>query len=495
MTPSTRRRVGWALLVLGTVALGVGYVGWGLKPFAGTLYVAKDSRERSVVSIAGSTIPPNISAIAGQPIYRDVEGAAVRFESPRAAEAAVDPTQRYDVVGLPFLVCVRTLESFASATESYGLSIVYPDREETQDLVTGGEVIVNGQPYAVRAIQPWTGLVRDGGGVPMVALRYRDNARDEFVTALLADGDWRALTQHTSLRFQWAQDEAAAQSFCREVPPPELSGRWGARDDVRITWIEHLRPGSGLDLLDGRSVTLQSFTPPANGAPASIQLSITRNGTTSVEKLEANAPERGDFRFEYWASGERLLSVAAYREGAVLFSARGPELDAAVRELREGETWRGPDGAELELAQAMPQARPVPPGYVDVTVLDAHGERIALRAGERIRVGDAFLSLVGPGRAPRERTGFVILDADGAERAAFSLEATFETAQSASYDGWTLVPELSDPTYPSVVAFGVYSARSRMPFVPGALLVLLGVALLTTSAVSATPPSGPQSEP
>ena len=205
--------------------------------------------------------------------------------------------------------------------------------------------------------------------------------------------------------------------------------RWGGRDEGRTHWFHSFKPGAGVELADGRVITLRGL----DSAETAIEVDILDRNELSSRRIQANADDPL-IVFEHPSSMRDMLLLYAWDDAevhAAYFSQAG---DSSREVIASGREWKpGAGEFAIRLEQVSRAAVAVEAGQDTIfeAVLDFSSSRVRVRQGEAVRMGDALLRYT---RVPKEKTGsypMTLVDARGRE-SQFLLEPgkpyTFSTA-------------------------------------------------------------------
>lgn len=358
---------------------------------------------------------------------KSVTVATARFvDRPYSGFARIARGRPFDATGFRLIVNDTLQQAGNPFVDT--LKISQYGEDEYLRLSVGAEVQVNDSVATVVALRPFVGLWPDAQGVPMasVSVRHRDSWTDDI---LLRSDQWLLVEGGIAIRFLWCKTEEEARRLAEGGRPGIETARWGVRDEGRTHWFHSFIPGAGVELADGRVVTLRGL----DSAEAAIEVGIFDRNEVSSRRIQANADDPL-IVFEHPSSMRDMLLLYAWDDAEVLATYFPQAGDSSREAIANGREWKpGVGDFAIRLEQVSRAAVAVEAGQDTIfeAVLDFYSSRVRVRQGEAVRMGDALLRYT---RVPKEKTGsyhMTLVDARGRE-SQFALELgkpyTFSTA-------------------------------------------------------------------
>jgi hypothetical protein len=278
------------------------------------------------------------------------------------------------------------------------LSVSTGSIEETHEWIPGSEIAVAGRIYRVETVRTWKGLLPMTGGAQMVSVTLLRPDALPIEDILLRTGQRLDIGGDVSLDLRECigRDDALAliAAAALDVDP----GKWGIADGGGVIWFESFIPGTGATLSDGSLIMLESFS------PQTMSLVVRKRTAFGVDTLRVDGPSSAPPLFlEYSRAASPVIGLYVIEDGRVLMAVSPPQ------EIAAGETWPFTKGPyTLRLEQAFRSAAPV--GAADSPffegVLVSGEDRIRVRQGEAVRVGDSLLRYL---REPNNATAAIHL--------------------------------------------------------------------------------------
>lgn len=362
-------------------------------PFRGELCVAHENAERTAVHPAGRA--SNLQA--GQTrVYTDVSASAIQFTNPEAVVPRLEEGGHYNVARLPFLVALEDYAILEQPSPQRFLETRSPQGANQMRISEGERVELNGTSGEVKAIQRWSGLIRDPRGQTMAAISLREEGASWSDRIFLTEGAWSTMEPDTGLYLEWKADEEAAAEQARSPLPDLDEARWGAVEGGVMHWFGSFLPGSGVTLSDGSIVTLLAYEERRGEreAPA-VLVEVEKGDERTREWYYANDYSPGDaVRFEYPGKLPRAIALYPWRQGAAHTAAyrEGEVVDS--ERLEEGGTWRVDEfDLEVRLDQVYEEAVPVHQreSRFNEAIIELDDETLHLREGEAVRMEELLL--------------------------------------------------------------------------------------------------------
>ncbi len=308
------------------------------------------------------------------------------------------------------------------------LKISQYGEDEYVQMSPGTEILVNDSIVKVVALRPYVGLWPDPQGVPMACVSVRKGGSwGEDV--MLRSNQWLNLEGALTIRFLWCENEEEARRLVARGRPGIETARWGVRDEGRTHWFRSFNPGTGVELADGRIVTLRGL----DTADGAIDVDIRDENDSASRRILANADDPLVV-FEHPSLNPDLLLLYAWDDAEILAAYLSGAGDSRHEVISSGRVWKpGVGEFAVRLEQVSRAAVPVEDGQDTIfeAVLEFASSRVRVRQGEAVRMGDALLRYT---RAPKESAAVyrvTLVDAGG-EESRFLLEPdrpyTFSTA-------------------------------------------------------------------
>jgi hypothetical protein len=501
---------GIILLAAGVGVLLIAFTRPQSPVFSGELRILQGSPERLAVRLAAPS-PPSAPAGHERP---SITGREIPFEQSEVALNWIEPERQYEVFALPFSVMLDKVTVLYEAEPRDVLVVERPDGTERMYIDGDRTIALEGSTFHIAGVRRWSGLLRDGLGVPMAAVALRTPGGEWIEHLFLRSGEWSRFVESVGIHFEWL--EAEEMGGAREpgsahdrrgalaLPgtgqadsgpaPARGMARWGVVDGTAIHWFDSFLPGTGVERTDGAVVTLVALNEmPEFGAPSPLPIeapdSVTgpaicvefRSGNdVRYEWVQANA-ESGEVRFEYPAALPQVFVLRARRSGLARITAYQNGEVVGTADLQQGERWL-PDGFEydLRLDQVISQAVPVDLAQspFDEAVLGSPERILRVRQGEAIRAGDTVLRFEQEAPAPEVRYELRIADDRGA-----SASAVFLGPRSLwKREGWVLSQGGYDARAPeTAILHAEYRPGGYLPAL-GYVLAGCGAALMLIAA-------------
>ncbi len=309
---------------------------------------------------------------------------------------------------LPSPLTVRLVDRPTSSAEptEYRLSLQEGGRERRFRVAEGKTFDLDGQTYRMGAVRPWTGILPDGLGAPMVSVAIR-----------VPPDPWSPqlpLSEQGSLRI--GDDTVVTLTYILEGDPPPLDEtfdpaedvRWGVVEGETIHWLTSFAPGSGILLADGRAVTLEAGGPEDDA----ITVAITGPDGSRSLRVDAGTEAEGLVRFERRETAARTIRLYLIHSSDVVARVYLDGVFQEERRMRMGDTWRVPGAPlDLHLSDASGLAVPVSEAespFRELPVM-SDDEVQFIREGQLRRVGHWNAILVPVGAEPSEKVSVVEL--------------------------------------------------------------------------------------
>lgn len=282
------------------------------------------------------------------------------------------------------------LQDAASPTGTLKISL---DGEDTEVELSPGTVFAVGDNTAAAlALRPYVGLWPDPMGTPMLSVSIR--LRDLWIEhVFLQSKQWLHFEDGLTIRFLWCDNEEEARRHIAAGRPGIESARWGVHDEGRTHWFSSFAPGAGVELADGRIVTLLALDEAPGNADAAIEVEISELTATTRRRIPANTDDPLVV-FEYPSFNADLLLLYAWEDAKALADYLPQDADSVYAQLTPGEEWiPEAGGIAVRLEQVSRAAVPVESGQSTIfeALLQIASSRVRVRQGEAVRVGDALL--------------------------------------------------------------------------------------------------------
>ncbi len=314
------------------------------------------------------------------------------------------------------------------------LKISQYGEDEYLRLSPGAEIPLNGSIATVVALRPFVGLWPDPQGVPMasVSIRQRDSWAENL---MLRSNQWLNLEGGLPIRFLWCADEEEARRLLARGRPGIETARWGVRDEGRTHWFHSFNPGAGVELADGRVVTLRDL----DSAEASIRVDLRDRIGASSRQIQANTDDPLII-FEHPSLNSDLLLLYAWDDAEVLAAYLSRAGDSKNDVIASGREWEpGVGELAIRLEQVSRAAVAVEAGQNSIyeAVLELASSRVRVRQGEAVRLGDALLRYT---RVPKESATVYSITLTGASggESSFLLEPDRPYSFSTVYGTFSL---------------------------------------------------------
>ena len=260
--------------------------------------------------------------------------------------------------------------------------VVYPARE--------GEVFsLSGEQYTVTQVRPWSGILSDPMGIPLISLSLSSEAGSWVENQLLAPKRSLVVDQTRIELYQLKLDQSL-ESLLKQ------RGRWGILDEDETLWFDDFTPGSGAESSDGSVFTLLEFrltyTTPEGVIPA-IRVRIqqgdesrdrivtTRSADLQVV-LEFPDPQYHQFTIGVTELGDPEF-ILHYLDGT---SERGVMLPNVVWKAASLPLWMRLEQYESSGVFVSADESPLLEA-----VLEHETQRVRVRQGAAVRGGDALI--------------------------------------------------------------------------------------------------------
>lgn len=294
---------------------------------------------------------------------------------------AWDPISRTaSYVSGPFHVGVRVNISALVPGPGDALVIDESGNKREVSAQVGRELTLGDETFTVSEVAPWTGLMSDPNGEPMIQVSFQQGD-DVWVNDL-------QLSERTEVRVgELAVNFDTDSNTTPEPPQP----RWGIADDGNVIWFDDLVQGAGYETSDGTVYTLTGYRQAQHGEPLTIGVIaqspggdpirhvITPDSDHPVIKLEAPAADA--LRFI-------IRPINAFDVAGTLY--RGTEELERVELLPGFAVSLVAAPFRVRLDQYEPTSVPVTKDASVIAVTLVKGDRrVVVRQGVAARVGDA----------------------------------------------------------------------------------------------------------
>ncbi|MCH8204847.1 MAG: hypothetical protein IID09_06755 [Candidatus Hydrogenedentes bacterium] len=314
------------------------------------------------------------------------------------------------------------------------LKISQYGEDESIRLFPGAEILLNDSIAIVSALRPFVGLWPDPRGIPMasVSIRLRDSWAEDV---MLRSDRWLNLEGGLTMRFLWCENEEEARRLVETGRPGIETARWGVHDEGRTHWFNSFIPGTGVQLADGRVVTLRGL----DGVEAAIEVDVLDHDDATSRRIQANTEDLL-IVFEYPSLEADLLLLYAWSDTEVLAAYLSRAGDSSHEMISIGRVWKpGVGEFAIRLERVSRAAVPVEAGQESIfeAVLELASSRVRVRQGEAVRLGDALLRY---SRVPKESAAVYRVRLVGAagEEPYFLLEPDRPYTFSTAYGTFTL---------------------------------------------------------
>ena len=316
-------------------------------------------------------------------------------------------------VGRPYSGLARLVRGFSSETGGFRLAVsdtpgqaddLFVDtlkisqygEDEYVRLSPGIEIRLNDSVAKVVALRPYVGLWPDPQGLPMasVSIRVRGSWAEDV---MLRSNQWLNLDGALTIRFLWCENEEEARRLVARGRPGIETARWGVRDEGRTHWFHSFNPGAGVELADGRIVTLRGL----DSAEVAIDVEVRDENNAASRRIQANVDDPLVV-FEHPSLDPDLLLLYAWDDAEILAAYLSRAGDSNHEAISSGREWKpGVGEFAVRLEQVSRAAVPVEAGQETIfeAVLELGSSRLRVRQGEAVRVGDALLRYT---RVPKE---------------------------------------------------------------------------------------------
>jgi hypothetical protein len=259
------------------------------------------------------------------------------------------------------------------------LRITRGEHKTTRELIVGAEIDIAGKSYRVDDIRTWQGLLPVPDGAVMASVSVLSQGDLPFEDILLRAGQRIEIDDRLSLELRACPSAGQSAAASGSAGAGDVPARWGIADGAGVVWFDSFAPGSGATLQDGSVVLLESFD--ANG-PTLIVRKRTAGGE---ESLRVDGPSSTPpLLLEVGQSTAETVVLCATEDGRVSIAGAGAGADPV--ELTESQAWTPPGRREDS------------PFFE--AVLESPAQRVRVRQGEAVRVGDDLLRYVRePGNA------------------------------------------------------------------------------------------------
>jgi len=292
------------------------------------------------------------------------------------------------IAGLEYVL--EVIPFFSGEGAEPQLRLEHDGEEELLPLERLAHISIGVEDFRVSSMTGLNGIKPDGRGTPYLSMNYLPDTtldRIDEIPLTVADGD--AVEIHDiHCSFFWGPGD-----IDNDLIP---AARWGIKDGVNVSWFNDLRPGSGIELSDGTEVMLLNVNPDAS----EIEILIERNDMKKRRTVLANTVlELDDIRvyFDNAMVRERVLICSTETPGRM--KTRYFENGVLVLEenLQEHDTLTFSRGDGFKLMSILPKALPINGSWAPwlQVVLENDEQRLVVRQGERIFVGDHQVSLLG----------------------------------------------------------------------------------------------------
>lgn len=436
MNERQHRRIYFSLLYLGVIFVGFAWVYGRFLHFEGVVFLLPKSSERLAIA-------PEGKGVALGAAQRGVEPELLLLDNPRTL-SVLRRDQRYDGFLLPGALRLDEVEVLQEHPPWDVLYLAGVDGERKVTVAPGDTVTLDGASLQVESIGPWSGLIRDPRGGPMVLLRVTGSGAPERMIFAEPGNLYRG-GDGVAVAFAWFPNEAEA----RAAIPTSLDGipgaRWGVREGTAVQWMENFTPGSGIVLRDGTQVSVLAL----ERAAGLLTLRVVEGGKARREVVRANESHEGPRLFEDPAAAGCVVFIHGWREDLVLVTTLRRDGPLETTLAKPGETIALPCGEQtLRVEQVLGQAIAAPGGEVRAARVRSSEQDYTLREGAAERIGNARARYQAEVVPPDARYHLSLLGENGAVETSFALEGD----QSFRMGSWVYSVARENPFAPQGVA-------------------------------------------
>jgi hypothetical protein len=298
------------------------------------------------------------------------------------------------------------------------------DQETTAQVSEDQKITIEDTEYEVTAIRPWAGLLHRPPGLPMMNIAVKPPDANWIENVFVERGGAQILTPAIAV-FVGVVDTGI------EANP----SRWGVVEGDRTHWFSSFVPGTGLDLDDGRAVTLLAHRP-----SGWIRVRVEAGGETTETLVEANRyPTDGQFRYEDPNAVAYKIEINVDENGPSTISVVEGDLELWTTPWAIGSMLVDEDsGLSVRIDQDELEALPLfadesPWLEVVLTNLD---QVIRIREGEAVRVGETTATFEAFAHPQPARAQIAI----GTDTVSFVEDTEYESADRRFYGMRTLSP-------------------------------------------------------
>jgi hypothetical protein len=359
--------------------------------------VLQGQAESLVVMPEGGRVPSLLH-------HKAMDGRHIPFANPDVARNWIDPAKPFWVARLPFSVQWTARETLGETVVEHSLEITKAGRSRQVPVDVDDSVSPDGKAWRVAGAGVWEGVFPDPKGVPMASLFLKGDGGDLEGPVIVESGTLVAYDD-LHLALQQHADEAEARRNCLLPPVPEP--HWGVEDaDGRFHALTGFLPGTGVDLADGRSVTLVEH----RTDPPSLLVEFRGPDGARLETVLANQ-ETSPVRFFAPGAGGPVLGLHVWVDGLALPVWYAGGNAEALEILAGGDILTLPGSGvvcmleTVRLAAIRVDAADSP--YRALT-LECEGTLVYLREGERRQIGDAEVRYLPRVERPASRHTLVL---------------------------------------------------------------------------------------
>ncbi|MCK5863382.1 MAG: hypothetical protein KAH38_12910 [Candidatus Hydrogenedentes bacterium] len=388
--PKITFRLLLAVLYLGVLLYGGGYLLQWVQSFSGVIIVEKGRTEQWVTRPAeggGSFSTP----------HRNMPAEVISFNNRRAAVHILGTNDQFDAASLPFQLKLTGIEILEQCPDEESLEVIFPGEKFTVKVKQDKKITIPEGTIVIRGMKPWRGLFRDGRGEAMATVSLKSD-NGSWSPAVFIDTKTTVRPRpHLAISLRWFPDEKQA-----EVPLPAdailaSQTRWGIKDTKCIHWFNSLMPGTGITTSNNtKYILLDVVSGNTKDSPpiTAIVVGQTAGNKKNTLRINANQSEEEDIVLLESHYDSNAVRLHGWHDGSVMALVYHQGIHQKSTVLKERDTLKIKMGEELlllRLDQVMHTAIPIFGENSVALVLETPSGEIQLREGQGIQLKESHL--------------------------------------------------------------------------------------------------------
>jgi hypothetical protein len=256
-----------------------------------------------------------------------------------------------------------------------------------------GEVLsIDGADYRIDAVRPWSGVMPDPQGLPMMSISVASEEGSWVENQPLTLGG-NLLVGDTQITLHQLNPNQTLAERLSELLADPARGRWGIYDGDQTIWFDGFAPGSGAEHSDGTVFTLIAFTPTLKtnlGLVPAVRVRV-KQGDVETDRIVTTRNKDTQIVLEYPDTVYHQVDIGVFGMNAPQVVLRTLEGRREEGTLAQGVVWR-PRTFPLMLRHEQYVSSGVFVQTADSPFMEAvlvgEARRLRVRQGEVLRVGD-----------------------------------------------------------------------------------------------------------